>query len=79
VRLARIYLNVGGFLPPFSIDHNKLASAFSEGADVGYELRGQRHFPLHNISAHQLSSHEDYRIKHGYPPAPRINALAEIA
>ena len=32
-----------------------------------------------SMSVHGLGPHEAHRIKHGYPPTPRINALAEIA
>jgi hypothetical protein len=32
-----------------------------------------------NMRVRGLDAHESHRIKHGYPPTPRINALAEIA
>jgi len=32
-----------------------------------------------NINVRPIGPHEAHRIKHGYPPTPRINALADIA
>jgi hypothetical protein len=32
-----------------------------------------------NITVHSLGPHEAHRIKHGYPPTPRINVLGDIA
>jgi hypothetical protein len=32
-----------------------------------------------SITVHPIGPHEAHRIKHGYPPTPRINALADVA
>lgn len=32
-----------------------------------------------NIDVRPLSPHEAHRVKHGYPPTPRISALSEVA
>jgi len=61
-----------------SIDDNKFASAFPKRMSAMSCVVSDISL-ANNISVRPLGSHEDYRIKHGYPPAPRINALAEIA
>jgi len=61
-----------------SIDADKLAQVFPKRMS-GTSCAVSDISLANNMSVHGLGPHEAHRIKHGYPPTPRINALAEIA
>jgi hypothetical protein len=76
---ARHYANLAlKLIGSISIDCDKLSLAFPKRmspvscvvSDISLS---------NNLSVHGLGVHESHRIKHGYPPTPRINALSEIA
>jgi hypothetical protein len=61
-----------------SIDPAKLASSFPRhGSAVNSAVNDIS--LCNNISVRPLDRHEAHRIKHGYPPTPRIDGLAEVA
>jgi hypothetical protein len=76
---ARHYANLAlKSIGSMSIDGNKLSIAFPKRMSPMSCVVSD--ISLANcIGVHGLEPHEAHRIKHGYPPTPRINALAEIA
>ena len=61
-----------------SIDHARLAGFFPRrGSAVNSAVNDIS--LCNNINVRPLDRHEAHRIKHGYPPTPRINVLADIA
>jgi hypothetical protein len=76
---ARHYVNLSlkplGFV---SIDGDKLSGTFPRRMSAMGCVVSDISLS-NNISVHELGPHETHRVKHGYPPTPRINALAEIA
>jgi hypothetical protein len=76
---ARHYVNLSlKSLGCMSIDPDKLHSTFPKRmSPMGCVVSDIS--IANNIRVRGLDAHESHRIKHGYPPTSRINALAEIA
>jgi hypothetical protein len=76
---ARHYANLAlKSLGGVSIDDDKFTSAFPKRMSAMSCVVSDISL-ANSISVRPRGSHDDHRIGLGYPPAPRINALAEIA
>jgi hypothetical protein len=76
---ARHYVNLSlKSLGCMSIDLDKLYSTFPKRMSPMSCVVSDISI-ANNMRVRGLDAHESHRIKHGYPPTPRINALAEIA
>jgi hypothetical protein len=75
---ARHYANMQ--LKPLgrvAIDAAKLAAVFPDPGPVVSAVVSDISL-ANNINIRALDAHETHRVKHGYPPTPRIDALGEV-
>jgi hypothetical protein len=61
-----------------AIDAAKLAAVFPDPGPVVSTVVGDISL-ANNINIRALDAHETHRVRHGYPPTPRIDALGEVA